>query len=211
MLKIPFVGCDVLASAICLDKAIFNQLMAFNNIKKPKFSIVDFDHDSKNEISAKIITTQKNFAFPVFVKPSRAGSSIGIRKVKQKTNLEKAIKYASKFDKKVIIEEAVKNCQEIEIAVMGNKNNVKASLPGRIIPGNEFYDYNDKYKNDNAKFEIPARLSPRKTKEIQEIATKAYKIVNCQGLARVDFLLDDKLNIYLNEINTMSGFTPISM
>jgi D-alanine-D-alanine ligase len=211
-LKIPFVGADILASAICLDKYIFNQLMVYNKIAKPKFVGIDFCTDDKKEIEEKINFVTDYFKLPFFVKPSRAGSSVGINKIKNKNNLQNAIKKAIKIDNRIIVEEGVDCLAEIEISVLGNTvKDFQVSAPGKIIPGADFYDYDDKYKDDKAVFEIPAKLSKKKIDEIQKTALKAYKIANCQGLSRVDFLMDKKQKVYLNEINTMPGFTPISM
>lgn len=204
-LNIPYVGANVSSSIICLNKAIFNQLMTIAGIRKPKFVVI-------NNFSSNNLSIIKKLKYPLFVKPATTGSSVGISKIKSKNQLDQAIKKASKFDQTVIIEEAVKNCREVEISVLGNSNKTyKVSLPGRIIPHNEFYDYNDKYLNNKAGFELPAKLPLKKIKEIQKIALTAYKLTGCRGLARVDFLLDKNLKVYLNEINTMPGFTLISM
>lgn len=210
-LGIPFVGASVLASALCLDKTIFNQLMVVNKIFKPKFIILDNERQTADEriwISKEI----KKLQLPLFVKPARAGSSVGISKVKHFIDLKKAILKAKNYDQKIIIEESVEDAIEIEVSVFGNTaRDVKVSLPGRIIPGAEFYTYNDKYKDNKTRFELPARLSKRKIAEIRRVAKRAYLIANCQGLARVDFLLNKDKKVYLNEINTLPGFTSISM
>ena len=204
-LNIPYVGANVSSSIICLNKAIFNQLMTMAGIRKPKFVIL-------NEIKSKSLLQTNQLEYPLFVKPATTGSSVGISKVKSKNQLDQAIKKASKFDPTVVIEEAVNNCREVEISVLGNSvKTYQVSLPGRVIPHNEFYDYNDKYLDNRADFELPAKLPLQKIKEIQKIALTAYKLVGCRGLARVDFLLDKNLKVYLNEINTMPGFTAISM
>ncbi|MCF6276868.1 MAG: D-alanine--D-alanine ligase [Candidatus Magasanikbacteria bacterium] len=211
-LKIPFVGADILASAVCLDKYIFNQLMVYNKISKPKFVGIDFLAEDKKEISRKIEKIKNKFKFPVFVKPSRAGSSIGVYKVEDKNKLESSIEKATKYDNRIVIEEAVNCAVEIEVSILGNSvKDFNISILGKIIPGADFYDYDDKYKEENAVFEIPAKLSNEQIKEIKKIALYAYKISNCQGLARVDFLMDKNNKIFLNEINTIPGFTPISM
>lgn len=207
-LQIPFVGNDVMSSALCLDKDIFNKLMIAEGFLKPKFVTLDYDREPNIK---SMIKTAKKLTFPLFVKPARTGSSIGINKIKTSDELEDAIKKAREFDEKIIIEEAVPNCTEIEVSILGNDiNDIEASLPGRITPGADFYDYDDKYSSDNAVFEIPAKLDDAQTAEIQELAKRAYLSANCTGLARVDFLVNDD-GIYLNEINTMPGFTPISM
>jgi len=211
-LGIPFVGCGIAASTVCLDKAIFNVLMKENGINKPRFAIINYVRDGKIEQKNKLLEISSRFHFPVFVKPARTGSSVGISKVDYKKFLNRALAKARKFDSKIIIEEAVRNCLEIEVSVLGNKaRNFAASVPGRIIPANEFYDYADKYHDNKTRFEIPAHLSKGKIKKIQSTAIKAYRLSGCEGLARVDFLLDEKQRVFLNEINTLPGFTAISM
>jgi D-alanine-D-alanine ligase len=174
--------------------------MVIQGIRKPRFIIIDNKIETIEIKQEKISSIKKDFKFPVFVKPARTGSSVGVYKVKEPEVLESFIDKAVAFDNKIVVEEAVNDCREIEV-----------SLPGEVFPGAEFYDYDDKYKNNQAKFDIPAKLSPEKTAEIQRIALDAYKITNCEGLARVDFLLDKEETVFLNEINTLPGFTPISM
>lgn len=210
-LGIPFVGAGVLASALCLDKAIFNQLMVVNKILKPKFIIIDYGRQTNSEI---ILTMKeiKALRWPLFVKPSRGGSSIGISKVKRWADLKKAILKAKKYDSKIVIEESIEHALEVEISVLGNTiKDFRVSIPGRIMPGAEFYTYDDKYKDNKTTVELPAHLSEKKIAEIRRLALRAYQVANCQGLARVDFLLDKNRVVYLNEINTLPGFTSISM
>ncbi|KKR22863.1 MAG: D-alanine-D-alanine ligase [Candidatus Uhrbacteria bacterium GW2011_GWD2_41_121] len=212
MLDIPYVGCGIASSAICLDKALFNDLMEAHGICQAKYSVVDFTYQSQIECENSIQDIQKTFSFPVFVKPARAGSSIGISKVKEKKDLQKAINLAIAFDSKIVIEESIENCKEVEVAVMGSSDKtIRASVPGVVIPAAEFYDYDDKYKNNQTKFEIPANLSKPLLRKLSDLAIRVYKISNCRGLSRVDLFIDKKENIYINEINTLPGFTPISM
>ncbi len=212
ILNIPFVGCDITSSSICLDKAYFNQLMEVNNIKQSKYIVIDHEYDEKKEINDKLKFAKKKFSFPLFVKSARTGSSVGVYKVNNWNDLNASISKSKKYDKKVLIEEGVKNPIEIEVSVLGNNaKDIKASLAGKVIPGADFYNYNDKYFDNNAQYELPAKLSQNVTLKIQEQAIKIYKISNCTGLARIDFLLDKRSNIYINEINTLPGFTPISM
>jgi D-alanine-D-alanine ligase len=140
------------------------------------------------------------------------GSSVGITKVKSAGQLATAVDAARKFDSRVVIEESVENAREIEVAVLGNGYaDIKVSLPGEIIPGAEFYDYDDKYKSAKSKTIAPAELSDELVQNIQRLAREAYDLVCCQGFARVDFLINERGQIFLNEINTLPGFTPISM
>jgi D-alanine-D-alanine ligase len=149
--------------------------------------------------------------FPIFVKPANLGSSVGIGMANDEKSLISSILEASRYDRKLLIEQGLKKPREIEISILGN-NDPKASVPGEIIPCNDFYDYDAKYIDEKSKAIIPAKLSKTITKQITAMAIKAYKTVDCSGMARVDFLIDHKTNkIYLNEINTIPGFTSISM
>lgn len=212
MLGVPYVGCGVASSAICLDKALFNDLMEVHGVKQAKYTIVDFKVMDKKTCDNQLAYIEKTFTFPVFVKPARAGSSIGIYKVIKTSNLRESIQKANKVDSKIVVEESVEKIREIEVSVMGNTHkDIRASLPGRVIPGAEFYDYDDKYKNNLTRFEIPAKLPKVLLRKIQELAKTIYQIANCQGLARVDFFVTKNGKVFINEINTLPGFTPISM
>jgi D-alanine-D-alanine ligase len=139
------------------------------------------------------------------------GSSVGVGKARTRTQLEAAIEEATRFDRKVLVEAAVPNAREIEVSVLGNDEPM-ASVAGEIIPANEFYDYNAKYENEGSQLLLPARLDPSTMQQVRDLAIQAFQVLECEGLARVDFLLDDDTNdLYLNEINTMPGFTRISM
>ncbi len=205
-LGIPYVGCGVEASAICMHKGITRDLFHIAEIPQPKY--VYFD---KNSAKKSIERIKKNFVFPVFVKPCRGGSSIGISKVKKAEDLQKAIDTAFKYDNEVIVEEGINVEKEIEIAVLGNENLI-VSPSGSLIPGDEFYTYDDKYKNNKTKFEIPAKIPQNIEEKIKNYAEKAFKIVKGKGMARIDFLYDgEKKKVFINEINTIPGFTEISM
>ena len=160
---------------------------------------------------------ESKLKYPVFVKPANLGSSVGISKAHDRKELGPAIEEAAKFDRKIVIEQGVggkKNkAREIECSVLGNDEPV-ASIPGEIVPVKEFYDYNAKYLDEGSELIIPAKLTKAETKKVQELAVRSFKAVDCSGLARVDFLMDPERQtrkIYLNEINTMPGFTAISM
>src|SRR5208283_1066969 len=158
---------------------------------------------------------ESKLKYPVFVKPANLGSSVGISKAHNRKELGPAIEEAAKFDRKIVIEQGVggkkEKAREIECSVLGN-DEPAASLPGEIVPGKEFYDYTAKYVDEGSQLIIPAKLSKAQTKKVQELAVQAFKAVDCSGLARVDFLMDPKTRkIFLNEINTMPGFTSISM
>ncbi len=146
----------------------------------------------------------------MFIKPSNSGSSVGISKATNKEELKKAIEYAAQFDKKILIEEGI-NAREIECAVLGNEE-LTASILGEVLAADTFYSFDAKYMNQESRTEMPAKLSEKLTKQVQELAKKAYKAADCKGLSRVDFFVDDKTEkIYINEINTIPGFTQISM
>jgi len=212
ILNIPYVGAGIMSSSVGLDKEIFKKVMDASGIAQAKYGIIDWKYQDKGEIKKTISKLKKELRFPLFVKPARTGSSIGINKARTEKDLEIFLSRSRKFDSKVIVEESVEKPGEIEVSVLGNgHSDIKASLPGKVIPGAEFYDYNDKYKNNKTVFEIPVNLPRRKIEEIRKLAIKAYKAVGCEGLARVDFLLDEKSKVYINEINTLPGFTPISM
>ena len=209
MSGIPFVGCHTLASAITMDKAVTHSLLSAANIEQAHylwFYADRFDAEPekiKNKISARL-------NFPVFVKPANAGSSVGISKVDSPEGLDEAILKAAKEDSKIVIEEGIVG-QEVECAVMGNREPV-ASVVGEIGATAAFYDYDDKYKNGTSKTYIPARISEEKQEEIRKIAVRAYRHLGCAGLSRVDFFLEkDTERVILNEINTLPGFTGISM
>lgn len=210
MSRLPYVGCGVLGSAVCMDKIIQKQICESQRIPTPKYSWI-IEHDwTKNKIQ-QLKKIEAKLRYPLFVKPANQGSSIGISKTNNKSQLKEAIEHAFELDQKVIIEQGIPNAREIECSILGNEE-PKASILGEIISSNEFYDYGAKYVNGKSKEQIPAKLPKNTAKEIRNLAIKSFKILNCSGLARVDFLLDDKTGkYYLNELNTMPGFTSISM
>lgn len=221
MLKIPYVGCKVLSSCVCMDKVYTKIIMEKAKINQAEYVyikkidnnyvLVDENFD-ENEISIEKIAdrTIKKLGLPVFVKPSNSGSSVGIRKAKSLEELIEAIKYAGEYDRKILVEKQV-NAREIECAVIGY-GDAQASCVGEILPAEEFYSFDAKYNNIESKVIIPADIDEKIAEEIRAIAIKAYKAVDASGLARVDFFVEKDTNkIYLNEINTMPGFTSISM
>lgn len=221
MLKIPYVGCGVLASSVCMDKVYTKIILEKANINQAEYVYIkkngykyiyvdsqfnEFDI-SIEEIAKK---TVEKLGLPVFVKPSNSGSSVGIKKAKTTEELVEAIKYAGEFDRKILVEKEV-IAREIECAVLGIEN-PEASCVGEIMPAEEFYSYDAKYNNTESLVKIPAQIDEEISEEIRKIAIKAYKAVDAKGLARVDFFVEKGTNkIYLNEINTMPGFTSISM
>lgn len=203
-LDIPFVGSGVLGSALGMDKDIMKRL--FRDADLPIANFCTFK--KIDNINFEII--KEKLDLPVFIKPANLGSSVGVSKAENKEQLEKAISKAFLYDNKIIIEENIKG-KEIECAVLGNEN-LSASKVGEIIPKHDFYDYDAKYLDPNgAVLKIPAEISEEKEEEIQNLAILAFKTLCLSGMARVDFFLTEKGEIYLNEVNTIPGFTDISM
>ncbi|HZQ22098.1 MAG TPA: D-alanine--D-alanine ligase family protein [Terriglobales bacterium] len=211
---IAYVGAGVLGSAAGMDKDIMKSLFRAAGlpiVKHVTFLRSDWEADHKKTQKR----VEKNLKYPVFVKPANLGSSVGISKAHNSKELGPAIYEASKFDRKIVVEEGVggktQKAREIECSVLGN-DKPQASVPGEIVPVKEFYDYTAKYLEEGSQLVIPAKLTRAETRKVQELAIKAFQAVDCSGLARVDFLMDPKTRkIFLNEINTMPGFTSISM
>src|SRR5215813_1686674 len=211
---IPYVGAGVLGSAAGMDKDIMKSLFLAAGLPIVKDVTIlrrDWEKDPK-----KVEKQVAKLKYPVFVKPANLGSSVGISKAHNKKELGPAIEEAAKFDRKIVIEQGVggnkDKAREIECSVLGN-DDPSASVPGEIVPGKEFYDYTAKYLDEGSQLIIPAKLTKTETKKVQELAVRAFKAVDSSGLARVDFLMEPGKSgkIYLNEINTMPGFTAISM
>lgn len=207
---IPYVGCDVLSSSTGMDKVMAKAIFSAHGLPQGGYIGVS-RHKFKGDQQGIIDEIEEGFTYPVFVKPANMGSSVGISKANNRDELIEALKVAGKYDEKIIVEEFIDG-REIECAVLGN-NDPKASILGEILPSNEFYDYQAKYEDEGeSKLLIPAPLSKGKSHEIRELAIRAYRALGCSGLSRVDFFLDKKTDmIYLNEVNTMPGFTQISM
>ena len=208
--NVPYVGAGVLASAVGMDKVIMKRLFAERGLPIVAFIEVlrrRWNADQHRTIDAVGAT----LGYPVFVKPANLGSSVGISKVKAASDLVHAIDHAAEFDRKVIIEAAVPSAREIECAVLGN-DEPDVSVPGEIIPSREFYDYEAKYIDEGSQSLIPAALTDTQTTEVRRLAIEAFKAIDAAGMARVDFLLSaDTGALYVNEINTIPGFTTISM
>lgn len=206
---VPYVGAAVLASAAGMDKVVSKALFQQRNLPIVNHRVLR-ESDWRNSKEEKLKRIRTVLDFPLFVKPANLGSSVGVSKVNDFQQLESAIAEAFQFDQKILIEEGILG-RELECSVLGNQN-PKASLPGEIIPFHEFYDYQDKYKEGKTSFGIPADLPPEIIKEIQRISIEAFKSIDGSGMARVDFFLQNRTQkIYLNEINTIPGFTEISM
>lgn len=202
--NIPFVGASVLGSAIGMDKDVMKRLLRDAEIPIARFlTITENDIPPYMEVS-------KMLGSLVFVKPANLGSSVGVNKASDQASFERAIREAFQYDRKIIIEESIQG-REIECSVLGNDKPI-ASVPGEVIPSHEFYSYEAKYIDEQgATFDIPAKISDDVIKKIQELAVRAYKVLCCEGMARVDFFLKSDGSVLVNEINTIPGFTSISM
>ena len=203
---VAYVGTGVLGSAIAMDKSIAKQILALNEIPQPKFISVR-DNEDLNTVCDRAVN---ELGLPVFVKPANMGSSIGVKKAKTRDEILSALQQAFEYDEWALIEEAIVG-REIEVAILGNQS-AQASVPGEIIPGNEFYDYEDKYLGDLAKLLVPAPLTAKQIVEVQQLALKVFAILRSDGMARIDFFFEENGRGFLcNEVNTIPGFTPISM
>lgn len=207
MAKIPYVGCNVLSSSCAMNKIITHIILEANDIKGTKWKALrKYDLNNLDVMLKKIAS---DLSFPIFTKPASCGSSVGIAKCCSLDQLKDGVELAFKYDYEVICEAYIEG-KEVECAVFGLTESPKASILGQIESCNDFYDYESKYEVDS-KLIIPANLDETVTKKVREIAVKAFKVLGCSGLSRVDFFVDSKNEIYLNEINTMPGFTNISM
>jgi D-alanine-D-alanine ligase len=206
---LPFVGAGVLGSAVGMDKDIAKRLLQQSNIPVVPWVTV-YRADWERDPAAIQKQIEKKFRYPVFVKPAALGSSVGMTKVHSRAELGPALNLASEFAMKILVERAV-NAREIEVAMLGN-HDPKASIPGEIVPHREFYDYTAKYLEEGTALIIPAKLKPAQVKKIQALAVSAFRTLELLGMARVDFFLEKKGGkLYLNEVNTIPGFTSISM
>jgi D-alanine-D-alanine ligase len=209
MAGVPYVGCGVLASAAGMDKVAMKQLF-----EQAGLTLIEYEwflrSSWEQNPDAVIKRISRSLGFPVFVKPANLGSSVGISKAVDKRELCDAVDDAARYDRKIVVERAV-NGREIEVSILGNEHPI-ASLPGEIITGHEFYDYEDKYIDTASRTEVPAKLPKKITERIQREAIRAFQAIDGSGLARVDFFVERGTNrVIINEINTMPGFTSISM
>ena len=200
---LPYVGAGVLSSSLSMDKELMKRVC-----RERGLPVVEYMTLSRANLDTAEVC--KRFGFPMFIKPANLGSSVGISKAHNCAELDAALQLAAQFDRKIIVERAISG-QELECAVLGNDDPV-ASMPCEILPSREFYDYEDKYLLDQAKTVLPARITAHETEELRRLAVECYQAVECSGMARVDFLLETSSGLlYINEINTIPGFTSISM
>ena len=207
---IPYVGAGVLAAAVGMDKAVMKVLFAASGLPIVQHDVL-LRRDWQADRAGIVSELTERLRFPLFVKPANLGSSVGISRATDRDTLSSAIDLAAEFDRKIVVEEGVTPCREIECAVLGNSD-PEVSVPGEIIPSRDFYDYEAKYLDDSSEIVIPAVLTPGQTAEIQRLAIAAFRAIDGAGMARVDLLLKRNTGrIFLNEINTHPGFTTISM
>ena len=205
MMNLPFVGCDVFASAAGMDKEVMKRLLIEAKIPAARYEVL------RKGMATNFAQTSQNLGLPFFIKPANAGSSVGVHKIKSEQDFYSMLSDAFKYDTKVLAEEFIQG-REIEMSVRGPNLKPMASLPGEVIPTHEFYSYEAKYLDENgAHLKIPAPLSSDEVNKIQAIALKTYQVMGCEGLTRVDFFLRPDGQAYINEINTLPGFTNISM
>lgn len=203
---IPFVGCDAISSANCMDKEMTHIILGSAGVRMAKWAAVR----SWEDLDSAVKRLEETLGgYPMFIKPANAGSSIGVSKAHDRGELVNGLKLAFDNDYKAIVEETIIG-REIECAVLGNED-AKASLPGEIEPANEFYDFEAKYENAESKLHIPARIPEDTVAALRKTAVHAYQAIGCAGLSRVDFFVTDENEVILNEINTLPGFTNISM
>ncbi len=207
--SVKFVGSDVLASAVGMDKIMMKTVFGAKGLAQiPYIAVNSYDWQQMPEIVLQNIAKLK---YPIFVKPANLGSSIGISKVQDEMQLRAALNLAAKYDRRIIVEKGLENIRELEIAILGN-DEARVSVVGEILTDGEVYDYENKYTEGRTKLEIPAQIPDYIAKKCQEMALRAFKAIDAAGLARIDFFYDDINNkVYLNEINTMPGFTKTSM
>ena len=206
---IPYVGPHVAASAVSMDKTLTKLVMDQAGIPQAAWHLVR-SRELENRMDHVIHALENRFLYPMFVKPAGTGSSVGVSKAADRNALESALKMAALYDEKILVEEFIPG-KEIEVAVMGNENPV-ASICGEIDSGADFYDYDAKYVTDTSTAYIPARIDPEVEEQVRDYAVKAYQAIGCQGLSRVDFFVTHRDNrVVFNEINTLPGFTSISM
>jgi len=204
-LGIPYVGAGVTGSAIGMDKAVFKMLLRSAGIPTPRFVVVRL-----SERGARVRELVAELPLPLFVKPATSGSSVGVSKVKDLSRLDDALEEAFRYDERALVEEGI-DARELECSVLGDEE-PRASIPGEVVPGHEFYDYDDKYRDDKSRLLIPAPVSEKVSEEVRRLAVDAFRLCEISGMARVDFFLERATDrVLVNELNTLPGFTAISM
>jgi D-alanine-D-alanine ligase len=210
LMEIPYVSCGVLASSAGMDKGVFKDVMIANNIPVVD-TLVVLRAEIERDVMAVIKKAEMLSDYPLFTKPANLGSSVGVTKCNSRSDLQEGLMEAASFDRRVLVQKGVRNAREIEVSVLGNNEPI-ASVPGEVLPSREFYSYESKYIDGTSGLQIPAQLPDETAQQIREYAVRAYQAIDCAGMARVDFFVEKDTNrIYLNELNSLPGFTKISM
>jgi D-alanine-D-alanine ligase len=205
-----YVGAGVTGSAVGMDKGVFKDVMLANQIPVVATQVIS-RHEIQQDMPAVIAKAETLGEYPLFTKPANLGSSVGVTKCNNRSDLQEGLLEAASFDRRVLIQKGIKDVREIEVSVLGNETPV-ASVPGEILPSREFYSYESKYIDGTSGLQIPAHLPDEIAQQIREYAVRAYQAIDCAGMARVDFFVEKGTNrIYLNELNSIPGFTSISM
>jgi D-alanine-D-alanine ligase len=206
---VPYVGCGVMASAVVMDKAIAKDVLLAHDLPVLPYVVVK-RKTWQSDPDGVVAEIEGSLPYPVFVKPANMGSSVGVSKVHNRGELAAAMDLAARYDRKLVVEQGIE-AREIEVSVLGNDDPI-ASIPGEVVPGNEFYDYRAKYVDDTSDLLIPAPLDDATTQRVRQMALASYLALDCAGMARADFLLDKETGeLWINELNTIPGFTQISM
>lgn len=208
VLNLPYVGNGVLASAAGMDKVVMKQLFAQAGLKQVPY-VHFIRKEWKVNQTALLEQMEESLKWPLFVKPANLGSSVGISKATNREELVKAVELALKYDRKIIVEQGIV-ARELEMSVLGN-DAPRCSIAGEVLPTKDFYDYEAKYEDGTTNYAIPAVTSPELLTKMEDAAIRAFKVLDCSGLVRSDFFVTDKEEVIINEVNTMPGFTPISM
>lgn len=207
---LAYVGAGVLASSVAMDKALFKDIMRAKGLPVVN-SIMISRRQIETQMDQVLTTCEQIGPYPLFTKPANLGSSVGITKCRNRSDLYEGLQEAARFDRRILVEQGILNVREIEVSVLGN-DNPQASVPGEIMPSDDFYTYTAKYFNPNSQLSIPAQLPEALTAHIRDLAVKAYQAIDCAGMARVDFLMNAETSeVFIGELNTIPGFTQISM
>lgn len=208
LVDVPYVGCGVAASAVGMDKVLMKRLLRDAGLPLADFAVV-LRHAWRREPARVLAELEPRFGYPCFVKPANLGSSVGVSKAYDRAGLARALDLAAQYDRKLVVEEFIAG-REIECSVLGN-DEPRASVPGEIIPARDFYDYDAKYRDDDTRLVIPANLGPEVAQRVRSHAVEAFRALDCAGMARVDFFVAPDDRVYVNEVNTIPGFTSMSM
>ena len=207
---VPYVGCGVAASAVGMDKALMKAVFAQAGLPQTAYLVVQ-RRELDRDMDGVVQRIEQQLGYPCFVKPANLGSSVGITKAKNTDQLRAGLQEAAAYDRKLVVEQAATDCREVEVSILGNDAPIASTL-GEIVPSNEFYDYQAKYLDGRSELIIPARVSDAMAEQVKQLAIRAFQAIDGEGLARVDFFVkEDESALYVNEINTMPGFTQISM